>query len=130
MAESEKRNGPKLSVVATCRGCKHAISEDEGDSVSVYCDHPEVLTPRLFLDPAVPMPRPLGYKYNAWATPVWCPLRGVQEREMAAALRRLAFFEGYAAGWNESAEGLPLKAYVAKRDAALAKYEDQFKVKP
>ena len=70
------RDGPKVTLTATCSGCKHCTTEDyyyeDGNSVDdgckVYCTHPETR------DQSGQHHEKLRIADTRWDTPPWCPL--------------------------------------------------------
>jgi len=83
----EKRNGPKLTIKASCNGCVHEqgthYSIEDGNDVDsgtrVFCLHPE--------SPAVRDGAAGTFIGDTtWDTPAWCPLLAGARAEMAASL--------------------------------------------
>lgn len=68
---SEKRNGPRLTVKASCLGCEHEQSDSyavQGDSgFQVFCGSLDVID-----QSAIGSRRHIGD--TTWDTPTWCPL--------------------------------------------------------
>jgi hypothetical protein len=73
---SNERNGPKLTVVASCRGCKHERAQHfetyDGACSAYDCMHPAVGCKRLsFIE-----------------TPKWCPMLDEATDALIVSLRQ------------------------------------------
>ncbi len=80
MTAQEKRNGPKLTIAATCQGCVYEHTEsycvedgnDVDSGVNVYCGNDRAVS-------SAPTRAKNGLRHvgdTTWATPAWCPLYG------------------------------------------------------
>jgi hypothetical protein len=87
---NEKRNGPELTVNATCFGCAHVRTERyacQGDSgCDVYCAQQEAIG-------AAPTLAKNGLRVvgdTRWDTPPWCPLFPAARAALVADLAQSA----------------------------------------
>lgn len=80
------RQGPTLTIVATCRGCDLARTETYSYQGSrgfdVYCSHEDARTETYFDKPTK------GFVADsAWTTPDWCPLLKAAKEAFVEALQ-------------------------------------------